>query len=73
MKLRIAWCNVAIALTAPGRWVRDRLRRRQPVGGGAGRGRGFDGGPPPAGVREPRRPRPPVTSGAAARPWPPED
>ena len=48
---RILTNPVWIALTAPARWVVDRFRPR--VGHGRGRG---NGGPPPAGVREPRRP-----------------
>lgn len=51
---------VMIALTAPGRWVIDRLRRRRPAASG-----GPDW-PPSAGVREPRRPRPNVPVGAVA-------
>src|SRR5690349_18519883 len=50
---------VWIALTAPGRWVLDRLRPR--VGGRRGRG---GNGPPGAGVREPRRPLPDLPAGA---------
>jgi hypothetical protein len=56
---------VWIALTAPGRWVLDRLRPR--VGGR--RGRGWNG-PPGAGVREPRRPMPDLPAGAMALPEP---
>jgi hypothetical protein len=44
-----------IALTAPGRWLTDR------VSGYPRRGRP---GPPAAGVREPRRPRPSLPGGA---------
>jgi hypothetical protein len=56
---------VWIALTAPGRWVLDRLRPR--VGGRRGRG---GNGPPGAGVREPRRPMPDLPAGAMALPEP---
>jgi hypothetical protein len=56
---------VWIALTAPARWLIERLR---PL---AGRGRHGNGnGPPPAGVREPRRPRPDQPAGAMALPEP---
>jgi hypothetical protein len=51
-----------IALTAPARWLLDRLRPRA-------RGRGGDG-PPGAGVREPRRPLPDLPAGAMALPEP---
>lgn len=44
---------VRIALTAPARWVLDRIKR--------GRGR-----PPAAGVREPRRPKPSLPAAAVA-------
>ena len=54
-----------IALTAPGRWVLDRLRPRA----GSRRGRGGNG-PPGAGVREPRRPLPDLPAGAMALPEP---
>ena len=53
-----------IALTAPARWVTDRLR---PLAGGRRR-RG--NGPPGAGVREPRRPQPDLPAGAMALPEP---
>jgi hypothetical protein len=56
---------VWIALTAPARWVLDRLRPRA----GSGRGRGGTG-PPGAGVREPRRPLPDLPAGAMALPEP---
>jgi hypothetical protein len=56
---------VWIALTAPARWVLDRLRPRA----GSGRGRGGNG-PPGAGVREPRRPLPDLPAGAMALPEP---
>jgi len=64
---------VLIALTAPGRWTMDRVGG--PISGGSGqRGlgrfgrRGGQGGdwPPPAGVREPRRPKPTAPAGAIA-------
>lgn len=58
---------VWIALTAPGRWLADRLRPR--VGPGRRRNGGGDGG---AGVREPRRPRPDLPAGAMALPEPRE-
>jgi hypothetical protein len=57
---------VWIALTAPARWLGDRLRPR--VGSGHRRG----GGDPGAGVREPRRPRPDLPAGAMALPEPRE-
>jgi hypothetical protein len=44
---------VWIALTAPVRWARDRLRRPRQL-------------PPEAGVREPRRPRPTLPAAAVA-------
>jgi hypothetical protein len=50
---------VWIALTAPSRWLLDHLRPR--AGGRRGRG---GNGPPGAGVREPRRPRPDLPAGA---------
>lgn len=54
-----------IAMTAPARWLIDRVR---PL---AGRGRRGNGnGPPPAGVREPRTPRPDQPAGAIALPEP---
>jgi hypothetical protein len=53
-----------IALTAPARWLTDRLR---PLAGGRRR-RG--NGPPGAGVREPRRPLPDLPAGAMALPEP---
>ena len=55
-----------IALTAPARWLLDRLR---PLAGSR-RGRGGNGGPPGAGVREPRRPLPDLPAGALALPEP---
>ena len=69
-KGRVGWTLVFlnpvwIALTAPGRWLADRLRPRA----GSGRGRGGD---PGAGVREPRRPRPDLPAGAMALPEPSE-
>ena len=54
-----------IALTAPARWLLDRLRPR--AGGRRGRG---GNGPPGAGVREPRRPLPDLPAGAMALPEP---
>jgi hypothetical protein len=54
-----------IALTAPARWLLGRRRPR------AGR-RGGGSGRPPAGVREPRRPRPDVPAGVIALPEPRE-
>jgi hypothetical protein len=54
-----------IALTAPGRWLLDRLRPHV----GSRRGRGGEG-PPGAGVREPRRPLPDLPAGAMALPEP---
>ena len=56
---------VWIALTAPQRWLLDRLRPR--AGGRRGRG---GNGPPGAGVREPRRPLPDLPAGAMALPEP---
>jgi len=52
-----------IALTAPARWFLNRVR---PWAGGRRRGNG----PPGAGVREPRRPRPDLPAGAMALPEP---
>jgi len=52
-----------IALTAPARWLLDRVRPR------AGGRRGGNG-PPGAGVREPRRPLPDLPAGAMALPEP---
>jgi hypothetical protein len=54
-----------IALTAPARWLLDRVRPR--ASGRRGRG---GNGPPGAGVREPRRPLPDVPAGAMALPEP---
>lgn len=64
---------VLIALTAPGRWAMDRVGGLS-SGGSGQRGlgrfgrRGGHGGdwPPPAGVREPRRPKPIAPAGAIA-------
>ena len=56
---------VWIALTAPARWLINRVR---PLAGLGRRGNG--NGPPPAGVREPRRPRPDQPAGAIALPEP---
>jgi hypothetical protein len=50
---------VAIALSAPMRFLADRLRR-------GGRALGDDNGPPNAGDREPRRPKPTLPSDALA-------
>jgi hypothetical protein len=55
---------VWIALTAPARWLLDRVRPR--AGGRRGRGNG----PPGSGVREPRRPLPDLPAGAMALPEP---
>jgi hypothetical protein len=54
-----------IALTAPMRWLLDRVRPR--AGGRRGRG---GNGPPGAGVREPRRPLPDLPAAAMALPEP---
>ena len=54
-----------IALTAPARWLLDRVRPR--AGGRRGRG---GNGPPGSGVREPRRPLPDLPARALAVPWP---
>jgi hypothetical protein len=54
-----------IALTAPARWLLDRVRPR--AGGRRGRG---GNGPPGSGVREPRRPLPDLPAGAMALPEP---
>ena len=54
-----------IALTAPARWLLDRIRPRA----GSRRGRGGNG-PPGAGVREPRRPLPDLPAAAMALPEP---
>ena len=56
---------VWIALTAPARWLIARVR---PLAGRGRRGNGY--GPPPAGVSEPRRPRPDQPAGAIAMPEP---
>ena len=53
-----------IALTAPARWLLDRIK---PCAGRRGRG---GNGPPGAGVREPRRPLPDPPAGAMALPEP---
>ena len=63
---RVLLNPVWIALTAPARWVLDHLR---PLAGSR-RGRGGNGGPPGAGVREPRRPLPDLPAGALALPEP---
>jgi hypothetical protein len=49
--------GVAFALTAPGRWVGRQVRRRVSVADVWRTWRRGDG-PPFAGVREPRRPKP---------------
>jgi hypothetical protein len=54
-----------IALTAPARWLLDRVRPR--AGGRRGRG---GNGPPGSGVREPRRPLPDLPAAAMALPEP---
>jgi len=65
---RVLLNPVWIALTAPARWLLGRLR---PLAGNR-RGRGGNGGPPGAGVREPRRPLPGLPAGAMALPEPRE-
>ena len=64
---KVVWHVLAnplwIALTAPARWLLDRVRPR------AGGRRGGNG-PPGAGVREPRRPLPDLPAGAMALPEP---
>jgi len=60
---------VLIVLTAPGRWTIDRVGALRSGGSGRGLGRfGRRGGdwPPPAGVREPRRPKPTAPASAVA-------
>jgi len=58
---------VLIALTAPERWVIDRVGGLSCGGRGFGRfGRGGGNWPPPAWVREPRRPAPNAPAGAIA-------
>jgi hypothetical protein len=64
---------VMIALTAPGRWAMDRTTAlssaasgRRGFGHSGGRGRRGGGWPPPADVREPRRPKPTAPAGAVA-------
>jgi hypothetical protein len=61
---------VMIALTAPERWALDQVSVLATAGSGRrgfGRFRGRGGsGPPLAGVREPRRPRPSAPAGAIA-------
>jgi hypothetical protein len=63
----IAANPVLIALTAPERWVIDQVGGLSSRGFGGGRF-GWRGGnwPPPAGVREPRRPKPNGPAGAIA-------
>jgi hypothetical protein len=65
---RVLFNPVWIALTAPARWLLDHLR---PFAGSR-RGRGGNGGPPGAGVREPRRPLPDLPAAAMALPEPRE-
>jgi hypothetical protein len=55
---------VLIAVTAPERWALDQVRGLNRGGRGFGRRRGTL--PPPAGVREPRRPKPGAPAGAIA-------
>jgi hypothetical protein len=58
---------VLIALTAPERWVIDQVGGLSSRGFGGGRfGRRGGNWPPPAGVREPRRPKPNAPAGAIA-------
>jgi hypothetical protein len=58
---------VLIALTAPERWAIDQVGGLRSGGRGFGRsGRRGGNGPPPAGVREPRRPNPNAPAGALA-------
>ncbi len=59
---RVLFNPLWIALTAPARWLLDRVRPR--AGGRGGNG------PPGAGVREPRRPLPDLPAGAMALPEP---
>ena len=71
---RIVIANpVVIALTAPGRWAMDQVSGLTSGGWGGrfgrfGRRGGENGGnwPPPAGVRESRRPKPNAPAGAVA-------
>lgn len=55
---------VLIAVTAPERWALDQVMGLR--SGGRGSGRRPGNGPPPAGVREPRRPKPGAPAGAVA-------
>jgi hypothetical protein len=58
---------VLIALTAPERWVIDQVSGLSSRGSGGSRfGRRGGNWPPPAGVREPRRPKPNAPAGAIA-------
>ncbi len=58
---------VLIALTAPERWAIDQVGGLSSGGRGFGRfGRRGGNWPPPAGVREPRRPKPTAPAGAIA-------
>jgi hypothetical protein len=63
LALRFITNPVWIALTAPARWLSGLFRAR------ADHGRGRRG-PPPAGVREPRRPKPDQPAGVMALPEP---
>ena len=65
MARRVLTNPLWIALTAPARWLLDRVRPR--AGGRRGRG---GNGPPGAGVREPRRPLPDLPAAAMALPEP---
>jgi hypothetical protein len=62
--MRVTSHPVLIAMTAPERWAIDQVRSLSAGGRGFGRRRGNR--PPPAGVREPRRPRPGAPAGAIA-------
>jgi hypothetical protein len=57
---------VLIALTAPERWAIDQVRELSSGGGFGWFGRRGGNWPPPAGVREPRRPKPGAPAGAIA-------
>jgi len=61
---RVVSNPVLIAVTAPERWALDQVRGLRWGGRGFGRRRGD--WPPPAGVREPRRPKPGAPAGAIA-------
>jgi hypothetical protein len=60
--VRVISNPVLIAVTAPERWAIDQVRGL--TSGGPGKRRG--NWPPPAGVREPRRPKPAAPAGAIA-------